>query len=42
MENQGKWLEKFLACRKYYDEEGTETWKSTLQTFEAAFRNSAL
>lgn len=42
MEHQGKWLDAFLACRKYYDNEGTEAWEHTLQTFEAAFKNSAL
>lgn len=42
MEHQGKWLEEFLACRKYYDNEGAEAWKHTLQVFEAAFQNGAL
>ncbi|WP_319543482.1 carboxymuconolactone decarboxylase family protein [uncultured Pseudodesulfovibrio sp.] len=42
MQNQGLWLEEFLACRKNYDNENPEVWELTLKTITAAFADGAL
>ncbi|MEQ8170217.1 MAG: carboxymuconolactone decarboxylase family protein [Candidatus Eremiobacterota bacterium] len=42
MENQNKWLEDFLACRKNYDKENTDVWKYTLQVLNSAFKEGAI
>lgn len=42
MQHQGEWLEKFLNCRKNYDNENSEVWGLTLKTVDAAFKDGAL
>ncbi|MEF2229409.1 MAG: carboxymuconolactone decarboxylase family protein [Pseudodesulfovibrio sp.] len=42
MQNQNQWLEDFLACRKHFDNEGSEVWNLTLKIVDAAFKDGAL
>ncbi len=42
MQNQGQWLEDFLACRKNFDNEKNEVWELTLKIVTAAFGDGAL
>jgi AhpD family alkylhydroperoxidase len=42
MQNQGQWLEEFLACRKNFDNENSEVWNLTLNIVNTAFKDGAL
>jgi AhpD family alkylhydroperoxidase len=42
MQDQGKWLEEFLECRKQYDDEKTPVWTHTMQAYQAAFNDGAV